>query len=221
MENTFSRRGFLAHGLTGVSAAWLSVHWPAIVAAADHAHQAVQSSAPAKFEFFSPEQAAEIDAISARIIPTTDTPGAHEAGVVYFIDRALVTFAKDQQQVFRDGLPALHAQTKSLFPAYSIFSQASAGEQDQILQHFGQQADSGPNVFTAAPAAQNFFATVRWLTVAGFLIDPDTRGNPAGIGWKLIGRDREHMFQPPFGYYDKDYPGWQPTPAPQKNGSGK
>jgi hypothetical protein len=47
----------------------------------------------------------------------------------------------------------------------------------------------------------------------GFLIDPDSdkRGNRDAVGWKLIGRAPGHMFQPPFGYYDKDYPGWQPN----------
>ena len=34
----------------------------------------------------------------------------------------------------------------------------------------------------------------------------------------LIGRDREHAFQPPFGYYDKDYPGFQIAPATSKQG---
>lgn len=213
MQNDLTRRAFLSHSLTGVSAAWVSTQWGAIVAAADFAHRAAQSSPPAKFGFFSPEQAVEIDAMAERIIPTTDTPGAHEAGVVYFIDRALVTFAKGQQQVFRDGLSGLQALTKSMFPQYATFSQASAVEQDQILQRFGHRDDGGPNVFAAAPTAQNLFETVRWLTVTGFLADPDTRGNPAGMGWKLIGRDREHMFQPPFGYYDKDYPGWQPNPT--------
>ena len=211
MQIDLTRRSFLSQGLAGISAACVSVQWPAILAAADFAHRAAQSSPPAKFEFFSPEQGVEIDAIAARIIPTTDTPGAHEAGVVYFIDRALITFAKGQQQVFRDGLPELQSLTKSLFPQYSTFSQASVEGQDQILQRFGRQDDGGPNVFAAGPAGQGFFETVRWLTVAGFLVDPDARGNPAGMGWKLIGRDREHMFQPPFGYYDKDYPGWQPN----------
>jgi len=36
------------------------------------------------------------------------------------------------------------------------------------------------------------------------------RGNRDGVGWRVIDRDREHTFQPPFGDYDKDYPGWQP-----------
>ena len=35
------------------------------------------------------------------------------------------------------------------------------------------------------------------------------RGNRDGAGWKVIGRAREYMFQPPFGYYDKGYPGWE------------
>ena len=221
MTQELNRRAFLLRAGTGLSAAWLSANWPALLAAANHARQAAKSTTPPKLEFFTPEQAAEIDAITARIIPTDDTPGAHEAGVVYFIDRALVSFATDQQQVLREGLPALHALTKSAFPQYSTFSEVSPDQQDKILHRFGQQADGGPNVFTTAPAAQNFFETLRWLTIAGFLIDPDTRGNPAGIGWKLIGRDRAHTFQTPFGYYDKDYPGWQPAPAPQKGGTGQ
>ena len=34
-------------------------------------------------------QARFVDAIAARILPTTDTPGAVEAGAVFYIDRAL------------------------------------------------------------------------------------------------------------------------------------
>jgi hypothetical protein len=48
------------------------------------------------------------------------------------------------------------------------------------------------------------------------LIDPDFGGNPNGVGWKVIDREREHIFQPPFGYYDKDYPGWQPAKEADK-----
>jgi gluconate 2-dehydrogenase gamma chain len=221
MTQELNRRAFLLRAGTGLSAAWISANWPALLAAASHARHAAQSPTPPKLEFFTRGQAAEIDAVTARIIPTDDTPGAREAGVVYFIDRALVTFAAHQQQVIRDGLPALHALTKSAFPQYSTFSAATHEQQDNILQQFGHQAEGGTNVFTVAPAAQNFFETLRWLTIAGFLIDPDTRGDRTGIGWKLIGRDRAHTFQAPFGYYDRDYPGWHPAPAPQKSETGQ
>src|SRR6267378_8133757 len=85
MNENLSRRNFLSRGSAAVSAVWLSAHWPSIVAAAEHAHQAAKSSSPRKFQFFTPEEAVEIDAISARIIPSDETPGAREAGVVYFI----------------------------------------------------------------------------------------------------------------------------------------
>ena len=40
--------------------------------------------------YFTPEEAALVDALASRIMPgTPDDPGAHEAGVVYYIDRTL------------------------------------------------------------------------------------------------------------------------------------
>lgn len=216
MDCKTSRRVFLSQTLTGISAAWISANMPAMLSAATHARQTVKSPSPAKFEFFSPEQAAEIDAISSRIIPTTHTPGAHEAGVVFFIDRALVTFAKDNQKLYSDGLRDLQARARELFPAVDKFSAATQEQQDQILESFDPQSSrEGRRPFRPGPGGQSFFETIRVHTISGFLIDPDSdkRGNRDGAGWKVIGRENEHMFQPPFGYYDKDYPGWKPIPA--------
>ena len=210
MDNALSRRRFLSHSLTGLSSAWLATHWPAVVAAADHARRSAQSATPSKFEFFSPEQATEIDAISSRIIPTDDMPGAREAGVVYFIDRALTTFAIEDRKIYKAGLPELQAKVRELFPAVEKFSSATPEQQDEVLLSLDQHPFASPRPFRPRPDAQTFFETLRQHTIAGFLIDPDAGGNRDGVGWKVIGREREHMFQPPFGYYDKDYPGWQP-----------
>jgi gluconate 2-dehydrogenase gamma chain len=215
MNNSLSRRRFLSHGISGLSSAWITTHWPAVLSAADHARRAAQSAAPPKFEFFSPEQAAEIDAIAARIIPTDGTPGAREAGVVYFIDRALTTFASDDQKTYKEGLPELQARVRELFPAVERFSAATPEQQDEVLRSLDDHAPVPARPFRPRPAAQSFFETLRQHTIAGFLIDPDTGGNRDGVGWKVIGREREHMFQPPFGYYDKDYPGWQPLLTPK------
>lgn len=212
MNDSLSRRRFLSHGISGLSSAWLTAHWPAVLSAADHAHRAAQSATPPKFEFFSPDQAAEIDAIAARIIPTDGTPGAREAGVVYFIDRALITFASDDQKTYKEGLPELQARVRELFPAVERFSAATPEQQDEVLHSLDDHAPVPARPFRPRPAAQSFVETLRQHTIAGFLIDPDAGGNRDGVGWKVIGREREHVFQPPFGYYDKDYPGWQPLP---------
>jgi gluconate 2-dehydrogenase gamma chain len=212
MTNDLSRRGFLLRAGGGVSAVWLSAHWPALLAASAHARKAAQSSAPAKLEFFSAEQAKEIDALTACIVPTDDMPGAREAGAVYFIDRALTTFAKDDQSSYREGLPQLQARVQELFPGVQKFSAATPEQQDKILNSFDEHAEPSRRAFRPR-AGTPFFETLRTHTIIAFLIDPDSDsgGNRDAAGWKVIGRDREHMFQSPFGYYDKDYPGWQPA----------
>jgi gluconate 2-dehydrogenase gamma chain len=216
MTTELNRRDFLLRGTAGLSAAWLSANWRSIVAAAEHAHQAAQATPPAKFQFFSPEQAVEIDAITARIIPSDETPGAHEAGVVYFIDRALTTFAVDDQKTYREGLPGLQSRVRELFPAIEKFSAATPEQQDQILSSLDEQAGPTRRHSRLSDASASFFQAVRVHTIVGFLIDPDSGGNRNGVGWKVIGREPEHMFQPPFGYYDKDYAGWQPNPPDEK-----
>src|ERR1700731_3242656 len=133
MINELSRRRFLSQAGIAVSAAWVSPNWPEMVSAAAHARQAVQSATAYKFEFFTPAEATEIDALSARIIPTDDTPGAREAGVLYFIDRALVTFASGDQQKYREGLPELQSQVREMFPGVERFSAATAEQQDELL----------------------------------------------------------------------------------------
>ena len=211
MIESVSRRSFLSRGAAGLSAVWASAHWPALLAAATHAHQAAKSAAPPKFEFFTADEAKEIDAITSRIIPTDDTPGAHEAGVVYFIDRGLTTFGADDQKTYREGLPELQSRVAQMFQGKSKFSELTPEQRDEVLHSFDEQG--GPQKrqrrFRSQPGAQNFFETLRGYTIAGFLIDPDYGGNHDGAGWKVIGREREHMFQPPFGYYDKGYPGWE------------
>ncbi len=209
--NELNRRNFLLRAGTGLTAAWVSANWPALLSAATHAHNAAKATPPPKFEFFTPEEAAEIEAITARILPTDDTPGAREAGVAYFIDRGLATFGADDQKTYREGLPDLEARVKEMFPSVSKFSSLAAEQQDAVLQSFDENTDASRRAFRPSPGAQNFFETLRQHTIAGFLIDPDYGGNHDGVGWKVIGREREHMFQAPFGYYDKDYPGWQPA----------
>ena len=90
-----SRRLFMIKSCAGIGSAWIVSHLPGIAAAQGQAHHAALSQATPKLEFFTPEQAVEVEDIAAQIIPTDDTPGAREARVIYFIDRALATFATD------------------------------------------------------------------------------------------------------------------------------
>jgi gluconate 2-dehydrogenase gamma chain len=209
-----ARRDFL-HLLSGsVGAAWLTANWPVLLSAAEHAHQAVKSG-NAALEVFTAEQARELDALTSRIIPTDDVAGAHEAGVVYFIDRALKTFASDNLPAYKTGLTEVQARTTKLFPGVARFSAATSDQQDKILAELFAESEKQDATRRLDPSAErsSFVETLRIHTVFGYLVDPESGGNRNYSGWKAIGRDPAHTFAPPFGFYDQDYPGWQPAPA--------
>ena len=182
-----SRRSFLAGSATGLGSAWIASNWSGILAAQEHAQRAVRSALPAKFEFFSPEQAVEVEGVAARIIPSDGTPGAREAGAVYFIDRALTTFDRERQALYTQGLENLQSKTRELFPNATKFSSLNSDQQIQVLK---------------AIEKTPFFAQIRTHTITGFLANPEYGGNRSQIGWKLIGFDGKFRYEPPFGYYD-------------------
>ena len=220
MITEFDRRKFLSRGFAALGATWTAAHWPAIAAAAEHAHKAALFPENQKWEFFTPAEAREVEAIASCIIPSDGTPGAREAGVVYFIDRALVTFAVDDQKTYRQGLPELQKRVSELFPGVATFSAATPEQQEAVLASLDEpgakivprrpRANFRPN-----PTAQPLFEVLRVHTIAGFLIDSETdrKGNRGGVGWAVIGREPGHSFQPPFSAIDKGYPGWQPANA--------
>jgi gluconate 2-dehydrogenase gamma chain len=209
-----ARRDFL-HLLSGsAGAAWLAANWPALLSAAEHAHHAAMSG-NAALEVFTAEQARELDSLTSRLIPTDDMPGAHEAGVVYFIDRALKTFAADALPTYKKGLETVQEITAQMFPGAARFSAASEEQQNQVVAKLFAQSgtkEEGPAIGPISDN-KNFMETLRVHTIIGFLVDPEGGGNRDFAGWKTIGRDPAHTFAPPFGYYDKDYPGWQPAAA--------
>src|SRR5438477_2029558 len=107
-----------------------SLAWASIARAQEHAQKAVLDAHVVEFEFFDRRGAAEIAAIAGQILPSDDGPGAKEAGVIYFIDRALNTFAIDQQHAYRNGLREIENVRKQMFP--SAESIASLSNEQQI-----------------------------------------------------------------------------------------
>ena len=212
----FDRRGFLVNAGGSLGLAWLTANWPAALAASAQARSAALAATlavdPPKFRFFSADQAVEVTAITSRIIPSDDSAGAKEAGAVYFIDNCLATIAADQQPVYRDGLAKFKEDIRNMFPGVDKFSAASVEQQDKFLHEVEVVPEVTGRRQRYSKGSSDFFEAIRAHTVAAFLIDPESEygGNRGGVGWKLIGRDPAHSFQPPFGFYDKGYPGWKP-----------
>jgi hypothetical protein len=207
------RRNFLLQASGAAGAAWIAAQWPAVLAATDHAHQAVKSQIPLKFEVLTAEQARQVEAITAQIIPTDDSPGAREAGVVYFIDRALKTFASDAKPAYDKGIAHMNELISAKYPGVKTFADASAAQQEAFLVELTGAKSSDARRRFGPENSEDFFEMIRMHTVFGFLADPSTGGNRDYAGWKAIGRDPDFTFSPPFGFYDKNYPGWQAAKA--------
>lgn len=182
-----SRRSFLIESVSGLSGVWVLANYPAILAAAEHVSESSESVLPSAFAYFTPEQAIEVEAMAAQIIPTDDTPGAREARVISFIDRVLVTFDKDRQADYEQGLVDLLAATKKRFPGTDRFSDLTFDQQIAVLTDI----EDTP-----------FFNLVRTHTVTGFFAHPIHGGNHGKVGWQLVGYDDSLQHEPPFGYYD-------------------
>ena len=182
-----SRRSFLIESVSGLGGAWVAVNYPAILAAEEYVLKAAESEEQARFAFFTPEQAVEVEEMAAQIIPTDHTPGAREARVVSFIDRVLVTFERERQADYTQGLTDLVAQTHQRFPNVSKFSELTFDQQLQVL---------------TAIEDTPFFNLVRTHTITGFFASPVHGGNHDKVGWQLLGYDDSLNHEAPFGYYD-------------------
>lgn len=191
----FTRRDFLT-GLTAAGAVWVAgavactgADDPAEGATHLPSHAADSTGTwPPALRVLTSEQAVELDAVTARIIPSDGTPGAREAGVVYFIDAGLASYAADQKRAFSDGLAMLAREVRKRHAGQSRFSALTEPQQDEILK---------------AIESSEFFGNTRFATIAGMFTLPRYGGNRDYVGWKLVGQEHVFEYKAPFGWYDR------------------
>lgn len=186
---SLSRRSFMRASGGVVGGGWLALQLPGLVALAEAATKARDSGAA--FLHLTALEGAGLEAIAARIIPTDETPGAREAGVIHFIDQALGGQMADAGGALREGLDGLDALAAGSAEG-ARFADLGPAAQDALLR----EIEDTP-----------FFELMQYLTVAGMFALPSYGGNKDHLGWKLLGFDHRHGWAPPFGYYDAEQMG--------------
>ncbi len=162
---------------------------------------------PGGYLFFTPEEAAIVDAIVDRLIPTDELgPGAKDSGVTTFIDRQLTgpygghdwlymqgPFASaplpsqglqsplTPRQQYRQGLAALEAYCATSFGGRG-FVHLTIDEQEKLLTSMEKGEVKLPNF-----GAKMLFSAIHANTLEGYFADPIYGGNRDMAGWKLIG----------------------------------
>jgi gluconate 2-dehydrogenase gamma chain len=182
-----SRRAFLKSASKSAPATLLVLSVPSLIMAAQQAQAAMNAARP--FETLKQEEAADLEAIAARIMPSDDTPGAREAGVIYFMDKVLGNEREEVLPALRKGLSDLQGITSTRYGHPALHTLP-----DGMLDSLLRDIEGTP-----------FFDTVRYLTIAGMFTAPIHGGNRDQIGWELIGFNDQHAWAPPFGYYDAEY----------------
>ena len=184
-----TRRIFLQGSGTLASSVLMRAGIPAFIAASQAACTAKEEAAA--FENLTTAEAREIRAIAARILPTTATPGATEAGAVYFFDKAFGTIYAGMKEAARRMLADFQQGVPAAYPGAEVFSDLDEADQDDYLRSVEQTP---------------FFQGVRFLTLAGVFGMSMYGGNRDNVGWKLVGMDGPpHAWAAPFGYYDAEY----------------
>jgi hypothetical protein len=206
-SDKYSRRRFVSEGAGAVVAAWLATSLPGVRAAMAHARRAAATADPPAFEFFNPEEAADIAAITAQIWPADDTPGesALEAGIPHFIDHLFATRADAS---FSDLNFVVYDGPIGADPVNGSFATLVRGGLAELTTKFPRRfaalsPDEQRQALTAIESTP-FFLLLRRMTVVGLLADPSYGGNPAKMGWRAIGFEDRFVWQPPFGAYDRD-----------------
>ena len=181
-NNEISRRRFLkSTGALG-GASLFRIGAPSLAAITQAACTARDQDAA--FKTLGAEEAADFTAIAARLIPTTDTPGATEAGVIWFWDNALGEYFDWTLQDVR----ALREQM--IADLDKPFAKLTATEQDAAIK-----------------TVENDYRFEFWrnLTIFGFFGMAKYGGNKDHLSWDLIGFEGHHgAWTPPFGYYDAE-----------------
>jgi hypothetical protein len=186
-KNDLSRRGFLQSAGAIGGASFFRIGAPALASIAQAACTAKEANAP--FTLLGAAEAADFAAIAARIIPTTDTPGATEAGVIYFFDRAFAEERSASLKLARDGLEELTATLRN----GTRFADLDFTKQDAVLSTIESSA---------------FFKLVREMTLFGFFAMSSYGGNKENVAWDLIGFKGHHgAWEYPFGHYDAEVHG--------------
>lgn len=136
-----------------------------------------------EFAFFTPYQAALAEEVSALIIPSDDSPGAREAGVVFELDRMAADSKKDQE-VYTAGIAWLDYMAEKIADKGS-FLDLSHAEKIRILTI----ADSGNLPFSeklmffiryrCTRTTRRFFAMMRRRTMEIFYTSE--------AGWRMLG----------------------------------
>lgn len=141
------------------------------------------SDGPPSAPVFTAAQRTLMTALSERVMPTTDTPGAIAAGVPDFIEKMLADWAlPEERKPILAGLDAIEARSRADYKVAA--DKATPAQQDALLTLAMEDK---------LPGGADFFDKFRQLVVTGYFTSE-------------IGITQEREYLPVPGHYDGAFP---------------
>lgn len=135
------------------------------------------------FKVLTAEEARLVDAVCEQIIPADKDPGAHEAGVVHFIDKQLGGPYKRFAEKYRRGLKCLQLTSQGMFQ--KPFEALPWPDQTRLLQAL--ESGKVPKDIWSDPGAKDFFSLIRDHAMQGFYGSPKHGGNRNYASYRMMG----------------------------------
>lgn len=177
-----TRRDFLADLTRAVAAGGAALQLPLLTMLAGCARETEH------FARLSPTEARTMRAFAAQILPSAPgSPGADEAGAVYFVDRAF------GEPFFADVVPVVRAGLARL-DAFATDAGAPSG--------FASLPDADQRAIMHRLEHEPFFAATRTLVLIGTFAEPSHGGNRGGVGMRIVGMEHRPSHVAPYGWYD-------------------
>lgn len=142
------------------------------------------------YMFFNEDEARTVESIAERVFPADESgPGARDADVVIYIDRALAGYGKHLHRLYRRGVAALDRYAERQFGRGFVV--LAAEQQDAILNQLEawglEPVPADADADADASLLAEFFGALRLHTLEGMFCDPMYGGNRDMVGWRLIG----------------------------------
>lgn len=134
------------------------------------------------YRFFTSEEAPCIIAFCEQIIPRDESPGATDAGVIFYIDRQLSGVFHYDQETYRNGIRNLQAYCKGKYG--KTFESLIPDDQIQIMK--AMESNHISESEWPKGKASDFFNLVLSHTMQGFYGSPIHGGNKDYMSFEML-----------------------------------
>jgi len=134
------------------------------------------------YHFFTPEEVLCIISFCEQIIPKDESPGATEAGVIYYIDKQLSGVFHYDQETYRNGIKTLQEYCTKKHS--KLFETLPIEEQTKLLILLESNQLNKTEWAQGKPS--DFFNLVRSHTMQGFYGSPIHGGNKNYMSFEML-----------------------------------